>query len=147
MEDWRIEATEKLKQYEARRQALEIIPMQIAEIESTMTSIRSASMDGVSVRTSKGTAREDMLLNCMVQKDELQRSLERARIWVNIVDRGLSILDPEERKVLDRAYIKAECHAADNLAAECFVDVKTIYRWKEKALRKFTIALYGFTES
>ena len=147
MEDWKTEAVDKLKQYEARRQALEIIPMQIAEIESTMTSIRSASADTVSVRTSKGTGREDMLLNCMVQRDELQRSLERARIWVNIVDRGLSILDPEERKVLDRVYIKAERHAADNLAAECFVDVKTIYRWKDKALRKFTIALYGFTES
>ena len=147
MEDWKTEAVNKLKQYEARRQALEIIPMQIAEIESTMTSIRSASMDGVSVKTGKGTDREDMLLNCIVQRDELQRNLERARLWVNMVDRGLGILDPAERKVLDRVYIKAEHHAADNLAAECFVEVKTIYRWKEKALRKFTIALYGFIES
>ncbi len=41
----------------------------------------------------------------------------------------------------------AERHAIDNLASDFFVDVKTIYRWKDKALRKFTIALYGCTES
>lgn len=144
--DWKCEAIEKLKQYEAKRQALESIPLEIAQVESNMTSICSPRADSVAVKGSR-SGREDMMLNCIVQKDELNRRLDRTRLWINAVNGALSVLTTEERKVLDRVYIVGERHAVDNLAAEHFVDTKTIYRWKDKALRKFTIALYGATES
>ena len=137
---------DKLKQYEAKRQSLEIIPKQIAEIDSTMTSIRSARTDGTPVKGG-GNGREDMILNCIVQKDELQRSLERARLWLEIVNEGLSALAPDDRLVLDRFFITQEKYAADRLASDLGIDVKTVYARRVKALRKFTIALYGCVES
>lgn len=144
--DWKSEAIDKLKQYEAKRESLEIIPKQIAEVDSTMASIRSARIDGTPVKGG-GNGREDMMLNCVVRKDELRRCLERAGLWVEIVSRGLELLDPDDRLVLDRFYINPEKRAADRLAGDLGIDVKTVYGRKDKALRKFTIALYGCEES
>lgn len=144
--DWKSEAIDKLKQYEAKRESLEIIPKQIAEVDSTMNSIRSARIDGTPVKGG-GNGREDLMLNCIVQKDELRRCLERAGLWVEIVSRGLELLDPDDRLVLDRFYINPEKRAADRLAGDLGIDVKTVYARKDRALRKFTIALYGCEES
>lgn len=144
--DWKSEAIDKLKQYEAKRESLEIIPKQIAEVDSTMASIRSARIDGTSVKGG-GNGREDMMLNCVVRKDELRRCLERAGLWVEIVSRGLELLDPDDRLVLDRFYINPEKKAADRLAGDLGIDVKTVNARKDKALRKFAIALYGCEES
>lgn len=146
MEDWKISAIEKLKQYEAKQQALEIIPMQIAEIESTMTSIRSGA-NIAPVSGGKSTGKENMLLSCIVQKEELQRNLDRVKLWIEFMEKGLNILDQDERKLLDRFYITGGRRAAEDLAGEFAADVKTIYAWKDRALRKFTIALYGCVES
>ena len=144
--NWKTEAIDKLKQYEARRESLEIIPKQIADIDATMTCIRSARIDGTPVRGG-GNGREDMMLNCIAQKDELRRCLERAGVWVEIVSRGLELLEPDDRLVLDRFYINPEKRAADRLAGDLGIDVKTVYARKDRALRKFTIALYGYEES
>ena len=145
--DWKIEATDKLKQYEAKRQSLQIIPLEIAQIESTMTGIRSARTDSIAIRNSGGNAHENMMLSCIVRKEELQRNFEQAGLWVDAVTAALDVLSDAERKILDRMYIHREKKAADRLAGELFVDIATVYRWKDDALRKFTIALYGCSES
>lgn len=145
--DWKMVAVDKLKQYEAKRLSLEIIPREIEEIETTMTSIRSARVDGTAIKNSSGNGREAMLLNCIVKKDELKRNLECAKLWISIVEKALSILDQEERVILDRFFIQSERCAADRLAGDLHIEVSTVYRRREKALRKFTIALYGLTES
>lgn len=145
--DWKIEATDKLKQYEAKRQSLQIIPLEIAQIESTMTGIRSARTDSIAIRNSGGNARENMMLSCIVRKEELRRNIEQTELWVQAVTAALDMLNDDERKILDRMYIHREKKAADRLAEELFVDLKTVYRWKDDALRKFTIALYGVETS
>ena len=145
--DWKIEATDKLKHYEAKRQALQAIPLEIAQIESTMTSIRSARTDSAAIKNSGGNSRENMMLSCIVRKEELQRSFDRARLWVEAVTAALDVLSDDERKILERMYIHREKKAADRLAEELFIDIATVYRWKDDALRKFTIALYGCSES
>ena len=145
--DWKIEAMDKLKQYEAKRYSLQIIPLEIAQIESTMTGIRSARTDSIAIKNSGGNARENMMLSCIVRKEELQHNLEQAELWVGAVTSALDVLNDDERKILDRMYIHREKKAADRLAGELFVDIATVYRWKDDALRKLTIALYGCTES
>lgn len=144
--DWKSEAIDKLKQYEAKRESLQIIPKQIAEIDSTMTSIRSSRADKQPVKGG-GNRREDMYLDCIVRKDELTRCMERAKLWLEIVDGGLSVLVDEDRLVLEKFYIHPEKHAAERLSGDLCVDVKTVYSRKDRALRKFTIALHGSVES
>lgn len=146
MEDWKISAIEKLKQYEAKRQALEIIPMQIAEIESTMTSIRSGA-NIAPVSGGKSTGKENMLLSCIVQKEELQRNLDRVKLWIEFMEKGLNILDQDELLVLDRFFIHPAKGNIDRLCGELFIEQSQVYKRRDKALRKFTIALYGCVES
>ncbi len=144
--NWKHEAIDKLTQYEAKKQSLRNIPEEIKRLESAMQSIRSASSDG-SPTKGGGSGREDMYLSNIVLREELERSLEQAQKWVNLVDAGLDLLSADDRKILDRFYMNPVRGAADRLAEELYMDVKTVYRKKDGALRRFTVSLYGSTES
>lgn len=143
---WKQEAIEKLRQYEAKRLAMKTIPQEIKRLELNMQSIRSATADG-SPAKGGGSGREDMYLSNIAHREELERSLEQAEIWVSLTEAALELLSKEERLLLDRFYIHPEKCAADRLAGDLHMDVKTVYRRKDDALRKFTISLYGGTES
>ena len=144
--DWKPEAVEKLRMYEAKKNAIQSIPEEISRLEIAMESIRSATSDGTPV-AGGGSRREDMLLSNIVHRGELERSLEEAQKWVALVDAGLEILTKEERLLLDRFYIHPGRGVAERLAEELNLDVKTVYRRKDAALRRFTISLYGGTEN
>lgn len=143
---WKHEAVEKLKQYEVKRAALEDIPLEIKQLELGMQSIRSAKPDSSPVR-SNGAARENMMLNNITYREELDISYQQTKSWVERVEKALDTLTQEEYTILDRFYINPEKKAADRLAGDLRVDVKTVYRRKDEALRKFTLALYGVMET
>lgn len=144
--NWKKEAIEKLKEYNARKQAITSIPMEIAQLESAVRGIRSASADGVAI-SGGGSGREDMLLSNICKREELKRSLAAAKVWVSQVEDAMAVLNQEERLILDRFYVSSQKGAAERLACDLGVDVKTVYHRKDAALRRFTIALYGAVES
>ena len=145
--DWKTMAIDDLREYNARRQSLEILPMQIAEIDAEMTGIRSSgNMASVSVSGGSGS-REDVLISRMVKKEKLQRNLDRAKLWVRFMDKGLAALTEDERHILDRFYINPAKGNVDRLCEELFVEKTALYKRKDAALRKFTVALYGCAES
>lgn len=144
--NWKYEAIEKLRQYEAKKQALTSIPTEIARLESSMRSIRSATTDGTPVQGG-GSTREDMMLSNIVHREELGRALEQARIWVRLVDAGLELLSPEERLVLDRFYIHPAKGNVDRLCEELGIEQSSAYRRRDKALHRFTLCLYGGIEN
>lgn len=139
---WRKQAESDLKIYEASKQALINIPDQIKELEEKLTSIRSQSPDSVSVKGGGG-GRDDAYLNNIVARDRLKANLEDSRRFVSRVSNALSILTEDEKELLRRFYMIPEKGAAYNMAAEKHVDHKTVYRWKDDALDRFTIAMYG----
>ena len=144
--NWKSEAVEKLRQYEAKKNALQSIPEEIERLESAMVSIRSSTSDGTPV-AGGGSRREEMLLNNIVLREELARALEQAKKWVATVASGLEVLSAEERLILDRCFINPEKGSVERLAEELGVDVKTAYRRRYDALHHFTVCLYGVTES
>ena len=144
--NWKFEAVEKLRLYEAKKQSLASIPEEIRFTESMMHSIRSASADGTPV-SGGGSGREDMLLSNIVKREEMERTLEQAKIWVQLVEAGLEVLNDEDRLILNRFFMHPEKGAADWLASALNLDVKTVYKRKDAALRRFTICLYGGVES
>lgn len=143
--NWKFEAVEKLRQYEAKKQSLKSIPEEIKRLESAMCSIRSATADGAPV-SGGGSGREDMMLSNIVHREELDRSLEQTRMWVDLVEAGLEILSQEERLILERFYIRPEKGNVDRLCSELGIEQSSVYRRRDKALRYFTIALYGCSE-
>lgn len=144
--NWKREAIDKLKNYEAHREALKNIPMEIKRLESACVGIRSATTDGTPA-SEGGSMREDFLLSNIVHRDELKRRLKEARLWVAQVDNALATLDDEARHVLDLFYIHPAKGNVGELCERLNVEQSAVYYRRDKALRRFTIALYGVAEA
>lgn len=144
--NWKYEAVDKLKGYEAHKRALENIPREIKRLEGAFVSIRSATTDGTPVSGGSST-REDTMLSNIAHREELERTLKQAKAWVKMVDAGLEVLHDEERLVLERFYIHRAKGNVEQLCEELNVEKATVYRRRDGALRHFTIALYGVTEN
>lgn len=146
MEYWKFKAIDKLKDYAAQKVSLENIPEEISRLESEACSIKSATADGTPVKGG-GSGREDRLLSNIVKRGELVLMLDRAKKAVSIVERGLRVLDQEERHILDVMYIVREKGYVGRLMDEYGLqEESSLYKKANKALLHFTIAMYGATE-
>lgn len=144
---WKYEAIDKLKGYEAHKRALESIPIEIRRLKEASVSIRSATTDGTPV-SGGGSTREDVLLSNIAHREELVRTYRQAKAWVRLVDGAMEVLDEEERLVLDRFYINRGKGNVERLCEELGLkDTRSAYKRLDKALRHFTIALYGVMEN
>jgi DNA-directed RNA polymerase specialized sigma24 family protein len=141
---WRMDAKNELESHNARKQALVNIPSRIAELESAMAAIRSSTSDGTPVRGG-GSGREDMLLNNITARQQLEKSLVRTKEAVARVDRALSVLTEDDRRILELCYIYRERGAIVRLANEFCVEEKTISNRRNDALRRFQKAMSGDT--
>lgn len=73
--------------------------------------------------------------------------MKEACLWVSQVDKALAILSDEERLVLDRFYLHPIKGAIEDLCERMNIEKATVYRRRDDALRRFTIALYGATDT
>lgn len=140
-EIWKNQAINELKMYEARRMSIENITDQIRELEAELTSIKSIGADAVVVRGSGD--RDGKHLNIIVSRDLLKENLEDAKKAVRRVEKGLSVLNDEERELLDRFFIRQGKETAFDIADELGIDRKTVYSRRHAALCKFTTAMYN----
>ena len=143
--NWKEEATKKLSRYPYMRQASENIPREIKRLERQATAIRSAGTNAPIICGKNG--REDMLLDNLVERQELQWALQNAKDWMGVTDRALSTLRQDEREILSRMLIFPEEGALASLCTDLGVESSSIYRRRDAALRKFTLALYGSLDS
>ena len=140
--NWKTEATEKLRRYDAMRQAVLNLPVEIKRLQIAAQGLRSANPQAALLPKGENR-REEALLNNMVHRQELNWSLEQAKDWLKITDRALTALSAEEKLILHRLYIYPERGALDRLCNELGVEHSSIYRKRDKALERFTVALYG----
>lgn len=142
---WKTEAMEKLRRYDAMRQALRNIPEEIERLKDEVRSLRGVATDRTPVKG--GSRREDALIDNVVQRQELEWTLKQVKRWLTVADRGLLALTPEERLVLQRLYLYPERGAMDRLCTELGMEQSSVYRKRDEALRHFTVAMYGFSET
>ncbi len=143
--NWKQEAVDKLRRFDAMRLSVKNIPAEIQRLELEAKAIRSSRTDGVRVRTTANA--EDNLLSNLVKRQELQQSFEQADLWLQTVCRGLSSLNPEEKLILQRLYICPEKGGVDRLCQDLGVEQSTVYRKRDQALQRFTLSMYGSLES
>lgn len=139
---WKKQAMNELEMLEPRKQALINIPDQIRELEEKLVTIRGQTSDSACV-SGGGGRRDDAYLNNIVAREQLKANLEEARRAVRRVSGAMGVLTSEEKEILERFYVTPEKSVSLNIATEKCVDRKTVYRWKDVALAKFTIAMYG----
>ena len=144
--NWKNEAMERLKRYDAMCLAAENIPLEIRRLEEEATSIRSARTDGNRVQAS-GSRREEILLENMMRRQELHWQLDQTQVWLSCMNKALGALTPEEELVLHRFYMCPEKGSVEKLCQELGLESSSVYRKRDKALRQFTIVLYGSAEN
>ena len=141
--DWKSAAVQRLKDYEARKRSVRLLSEQLENLEAQFTAIRGAITDGEPVRGGDGNRREDMLLSNIVLRDELTENKRIAEREINITEKGLAALSDEERRILEVFYITRPYNHVLRLCEALNVEKSEVYRRKNAALDKFTIACYG----
>lgn len=140
------EAEYKLRDYNAKKNAIAATLEEITRLESESTCVRSAMTDSTPVRGG-GNCREDAMLNNIAARMELKAAHDNAEEWLRIIDGALAVLTDDERHILDRFYINRQKGHVELLMDELHVEKSQVYCRKDAALRKFTLALYGVTET
>lgn len=141
--DWKNEAKERLKVYNAKKQAIESISNEIARLENQFGSLQSVT----TVTVNGGVhLNEDAFLSNIVLRKELDKRLEDAQMWVDTTEKALSKLDDEERLVLEMFFIRWKQGNIQQLCYDLHVEQATVYRRRDAALRHFTLTLYGICE-
>ena len=70
-----------------------------------------------------------------------------AKLACNVVNTSLAALDAEERHILERFYMHRAGGHVERLCEELHLEKSQIYERKDRALRHFTLALYGVAET
>ena len=143
--NWKAEAKEKLRRYDAMRLATINIPEELERLEIDAQSIRSAKSDNTAV-VGGGGNREEALLNNIIHRQELVWTLHQAQKWLQTTDRALTALSNEEKLILHRLYIYPEKGGLERLCKDLGVETSSIYRRRDRALKHFTLAFYGIPE-
>lgn len=144
--NWCIFAIQRLKDYEDRKTAVDNITEQISVLNDKFTAIRSATTDSTPVQGGNENRREQMLIHNISTREELQKSLDLTKKELAITEKGLAALTETERKILTRFYINRSKGHVDRLCDELYVSKTELYRQKDEALKRFTMACYGIVE-
>lgn len=134
---------ERLRRYPAMRNSLEAIPRELERLTEEAQGLKSMNLGVVGSR--KQRAQENRLLDNLVRRQELELQLHRSSGWVEDTDDALELLTPQERKILRRLYMEEADATA--VCRELGMERSSLYRYRDGALRKLTLALYGAVES
>ena len=143
--NWQSFAVQKLKNYEARKAAAESIPDRIKALELEATAIKAGAGDGMP-KAHGDNKTEEQLIGNIAKREELAVNLEIARREIELTEKGLAVLDDEEKRVLYVFFINRPYRHIETLCEELHVEKTKLYGLKDEALKKFTLACYGVVE-
>ena len=144
--NWKLEAAERLEQYPLIQSACRNLPLELQRLRQEASRIKGANRDGVPVKTSGGRY-EDRLLENIIRREELNRSLKACKNQLEQTRSALEVLDRDEQLVLQRMYIQPQGNGVERLCRELDLPQASLYRLRERALERFTLAYYGWKES
>ena len=140
--NWKSEAIDHLSRYTAMSRAVENIPRELKILEKAAADLKGVRPDQIRGGGYSGPG-DDAIIGNLMKREELNRSLEMARLWVESTQDALSVLSPEEKLVLQRMYISPEKGVLNVLCGELGLEQSSVYRKRDHALYRFTMALYG----
>lgn len=142
--NWKKEAENDLRNYNRRKESLESMHERAQALKYQREAIKAVS-DCAPVQGGN-IPQDEKQVNLICEQERLKFNLEAAQILVNNTEKGLTGLDDTERMVLDRFYISPIKNHVESLMVELNYEKSQIYRIKDSALYKFTVALYGITD-
>ena len=143
--NWREEVVERLGRYTAMQTAVKVIPVELRRLDQEAASLSGGFQGGGGLQTNL-RSREDMLLSILVRKQELEKNHDNARLWLQCMDKALEQLNQEEKNILEHMHILRDMDVP-LLCAELGMEKTSLYRRRDAALKRLTLALYGALES
>jgi hypothetical protein len=140
--DYRSEAIEELKLYPQLRQSLVSITNRIKSIEEKMQSAKGSSLSLAPARGG-GRTNEDRLAEGLDDIDELRELYISTEDQVCLIDEGLSVLNEQERRIIEVFYIQTGKKKIDYLIEELMFERTTIYKLRDEALEKYISVMFG----
>ena len=145
MADWEKNAVKDLREYGCIKESLVNIPAEIKELEMAAQTIKSVTYDKTPV--AGGTSgREDALINNIDRRGRLAENLIVAQCKVARIERGLAVLSEREKRVLDGFFMRREYGYLERLKLDLGYEDRQVYRIKDDALKKFTLAMFGIVD-
>ena len=143
--NWKKEAVGELRDYLARKEALEHLRERQAALRLQLEGIRASKSDTTPVMGG-GSRVEDGMISRMEELQRLELNYRAAAQLVSLTERGLESLTETQRLVLERFYIYRTPNHVEDLMERLHVERSRVYEIKEEALRQFTIRMYGLTD-
>ena len=135
MFNWKKSAEADLKDYMKQKKSIKNLTEQIDVLNADIEKFKESSDE----------KKKNKVCQSLVLREKLVKNLELTKKNINLIDKGLSDLDDEQRKVLYLFYISGG--GFRRVMDEFHIEQASAYRRKDEALRDFTIAMYGMVES
>ena len=138
--NWKEEAVRRLMDYKVVANSVGGMRKELLRLELEAESLGSS---GVFRMGSGNQSRDDRKMNNLVRRGELSDALQQAALWVDVTDHALGCLEQEDQELLSALYITGEWGNVTQVARELGMERSSVYRRRDEALRKFTVAMYG----
>lgn len=130
---WEKIILDQLHSYPRWKKAVDVqIPAEIRTLEETKRTLSGLKATNLDKMPSGGESQEDRLLDCISQIEFLKRKLHVCEMRCADIERKLSALCPDERRVMDMIITGIRAEA---LAVEMGYNVRQIYNIRAEALR------------
>jgi len=139
--NFRKEAVEKLRYYKLKKYSLQVAMEEYNRLGDEMAALHAAS-DGDRVTGGEGD-REAVLISLIEKRDALSVAIKNTRTWIRVVDKAMAALGDDDRLILNTLYVEKTNGGINHLCERLFVEKTTVYRRRDRAIREFTIAMYG----
>ena len=131
-----------LADYSAAQTALVMIPEQIETERLRRETLKAQKTDGDRISGS-GDRTEDAWLTSISRETYLERRLDECKAVVASVTELLRNLEDDEREIVSRLILTRHRNGTAILAEEWGVDERTVFRAKDRTLKKIARMLTG----
>lgn len=134
--DWKICAVDDLRRYKQMK-------IGIINSKEKLKFVENAAMRYNLSNAKRGLRTDTNIINALVEASRLRQNIASTERLTKLVERGLDSLSDEERRIIDRFYMANTPLSTRVLSEELGYEPRTLYRIRDRALEKFTIAMYG----
>ena len=142
---WDLASIDDLKRYNGLKNSLKSIRERIELLNYEFTSVGSPQLDRVPTREG-GNKMEDFIISNISERERLNILYNVNKKMCGIIGRGLRGLPDGERRILEICYIENRRGGAESAMEELNIERSEFYRLRDRALRSFTVNMFGICE-
>lgn len=139
---WDKEVESKLKEYPRKLNAVTNLKHKISYLSDYIYTLKGSFRDTDPVQGG-GCKQEDILLDRIVEKEELEKNLEYIEHEISWIQKGFTCLTDIEYKVIQQMYLNESRMSVDNICKSLGYEKSQVYNIRNTAVEKMTLELYG----